>query len=263
MYVIALTTLRGYLRDKIAWSVLLVAILFCGVPFTASLSMRQVTELSLTLSLSLVSFVLLVLSVFFGGTSLWKDIERRYTFSVISLPISRSKYLLGKFFGTAAFLTLITLFLIPVALAAVYVASHINPPDRPVLWATVLICIGFDLMKYILLVACAFLFSTVSTSFFLPIFGAILTFFAGSMSQQVFDYIHSDAARALSPTTKLVATFVYYVLPNFSAVNLNLNAVYALPRSLPGVLLTASYFVAGVSLLLALACLLFNRREMN
>ncbi|MEZ4484964.1 MAG: hypothetical protein R2864_10350 [Syntrophotaleaceae bacterium] len=66
--------------------------------------MRQVVELSLTLSLSLASFIMLLLAIFLGGVSLWRDVERRYTHSVLSFPRTRASYLLERFAGIALFL---------------------------------------------------------------------------------------------------------------------------------------------------------------
>src|SRR5512147_2633812 len=92
-------TFKGIFRDRIFKGIAICSFFFLLIPSVTSLSMRQVTELSINLSLSLISFMLLLLSVFLGGTSLWKDMERRYSYSVLGLPVSRTSYLLGKFFG--------------------------------------------------------------------------------------------------------------------------------------------------------------------
>jgi len=227
------------------------------------LSMRQVTELSITLSLSLLSFILLLLAVFLGGTSLWKDIERRYTYSVLSLPISRRSFLIGKFIGVVLFMTLTACLLGAVASLVIYLVSGMYPPDRPVIWSYLAAAIGFDILKYILLISCAFLFSTVSTSFFLPIFGTISIFLVGGATQQVFDYIHSPAGALLTPLVKQSATALYYLLPNFSAFDLQVNAIYAVALNARGLLLTAVYCVIYTAIVLACASAVFARREMK
>lgn len=236
---------------------------FLLIPAIASLSMRQVTELSLTLSLSLISFILLLLAVFLGGTSLWKDIERRYTFSVLGLPISRQSYIVGRFGGVALFVILAATILGTVAFAVVLYSSFIYPSERPILWKIMALCILFDAMKYILLIAVAFLFSTVSTSFFLPVFGTIATFLAGGVTQQVYEYIHSPASKALSPFIKQIAIGIYYIMPNFGAFDLKVNAVYGLQVPANGLLLTGVYFVVYVGLLLIASSAIFARREMR
>ncbi len=256
-------TLKGIFRDRVFQGIMVTACAFLLIPVIASLSMRQVTELSLTLSLSLISFILLLLAVFLGGTSLWKDIERRYTFSVLGLPLSRQSYMIGRFGGTALFVLLAAAVLGVAAFAVVSYSSAIYPTDRPIVWSTMAICILFDALKYILLIAVAFLFSTVSTSFFLPVFGTIATFLAGGVTQQVFEFVNSPASKALSPLVKKLATILYYLLPNFGAFDLKVNAIYSLPLPFEGLLLTAAYFVVYVGLLLSAAATIFSRREMR
>lgn len=256
-------TLKGIFRDRVFQGILVTALLFMLIPAMASLSMRQVTELSLTLSLSLISFILLLLAVFLGGTSLWKDIERRYTYSVLGLPLSRGSYLLGRFLGTALFLVLSAFVLGSIAFLVVYYTNSVYPADRPVGWGNLALCVIFDAMKYVLLVAFAFLFSTFSTSFFLPVFGTISIFLVGGVSQQVYDYLHTASGKNLAPIVKQAATGLYYVLPNFSAFNLKLNAIYNLSLSLPGVLFTFAYFFVYLLIILALSVTIFSRREMR
>ncbi len=257
-------TLKGIFRDRVFQGIMALSLLLFFVPSGASLSMRQVTELSITLSLSLISFILLLLSVFLGATSIWKDMERRYTYSVLSLPMSRSSYLLGRFFGLALFLSLTSLFLGSLACVMVKIASGIYPSERPLVWSFILLAIFFANLKYILLVGVALLLSTVSTSFFLPIFGTICTFLASSITQQVYEYVNSPAsAQAVSPQLKPLITLVYYLLPNLSAFDLKVNAIYGIAPDMSGLLLTVAYFAVYTTLLLGGAAFVFGRREMK
>ena len=256
-------TFKGVLRDKVYHGILLIACLFLFIPSASAFSMRQVTQLGITLSLSLTSFLLLLLAVFLGGTSLWKDMERRYTHSVLGgTPISRSSYMLGKYCGVSLFIMLTALLLGLMSLAAIWFTAMAYPPDRPLLWLNILLAVFFDALKYALLVAVAFLLSTVSTSFFLPIFGTIATFLAGSATQNVYDYLHTAQGAQLSAGIRTTALLFYYLLPNFSAFDLKTNAIYSLPLDPGGLLLTFAYAVAYIAILLTAASLLFTRREL-
>jgi ABC-type transport system involved in multi-copper enzyme maturation permease subunit len=256
-------TLRGIIRDRIFQGIAMVAVLFLFIPSISSLSMRQVSELSLTLSLSLISFMLLLLSVFLGGTALWKDMDRKYTFGVLGLPLSRSSYVVGKFAGIAGFLLITAAALGLAACAVAWFVAGKYPPLRPILWTNVSLTVMFAALKYVLLVAFAFLLSTVSTSFFLPIFGTISVLLAGGATQQVYDYLHSSAGQSFSPLLKAFAAGLYYLLPNFTAFDLKANAIYGLSLSYPGLFLTLCYFVVYTGILLTLACILFSRRELR
>ena len=264
VFTIISVTLKGIFRDRVFQGIMALATLFLFIPSAASLSMRQVTELSITLSLSLISFILLLLSVFLGATSLWKDMERRYTFSVLSMPISRSSYLLGRFFGLSLFLILTAVFLTATAFLVINFTSGIYPPDRPVAWNWLALAIVFSTLKYVLLVGVALLLSTVSTSFFLPIFGTICVFLASGITQQVYEYVSSPGvAQAASPTLKPLVALVYYLLPNLAGFDLKVNAIYSIAPNIVGVFITLAYFAAYTAMLLGTAALLFNRREMK
>lgn len=260
---IARITLKGIFRDRTFHGIGVIAILFLFIPVVASLSMRQVTELSMTLSLSLISFILLLLAVFLGGAALWKDIERRYTFSVLALPVARRDYLLGKFCGIALFLFIVVaLFCVVASLVVVY-ASGLYPAARPILWSSFFLAIIFDTLKYILLVAIAFLFSTISTSFFLPVFGTIAIFLVGNASQEAFDFLQTKTGQELPALVQGAAEGLYYLLPNFTAFDLKINAIYGIPLSASGLLLTFGYFIVYLAIVLFLATTIFARRELK
>jgi len=263
MISILTATIKGVLRDKVFHGILFIACLFLFIPVASTFSLRQVVQLAVTLSLSLISFLLLLLAVFLGGTSLWKDMDRRYTHSVLGgTPVSRTSYLLGKFSGVSLFIIMTALLLGIIGFAAIWSTSIVYPPDRPLLWLNILCAVFFDSLKYILLVAVAFLLSTVSTSFFLPIFGTIATFLAGSATQEVYDYFQTEQGMQLPAGIKSTALFFYYLLPNFSAFDLKANAIYSIPLDSGGLLLTFVYTVVYVAILLTSASLLFVKREL-
>jgi len=256
-------TLKGLFRERVFRGILISAVLFLGIPFISTLSMRQVAELSITLSLSLISFILLLLSVFLGGSSFWKDVERRYVFSVLGLPVSRTDYLLGKLGAVAGFVLLIAIVLGLIACAVIWLASSAYPPTlRPVVWTNIFFAIFFDALKYVLLVGIAFLFSTVSTSFFLPIFGTVSIFLVGSATQELYDFIRISE-QAFSPLVKNIITLLYYFIPNFGAFDLKVNAVYGISLSPAGLMMTAGYFILYFALVVSLSSILFSRRELR
>jgi ABC-type transport system involved in multi-copper enzyme maturation permease subunit len=67
----------------------------------------------------------------------------------------------------------------------------------------------------------------------------------------------------ISPFVKNVANALYYVLPNFSAFDFDVNAVYGISPSPSGMILTFVYFVIYSAVLLTLSTIIFSRREMQ
>lgn len=256
-------SLREIFRDRIFHGIIVTALLFFLIPSVSVLSMRQVTELSITFSLSLISFILMLLAVFLGGTSLWRDIDRHYVHSVLGLPLSRASYLIGRFAANALFLLICCCLLAVVAYVVIAYSSMMYPPSRPVQWATIALAVFFDALKYILLIGVGFLFSTLSTSFFLPVFGTIVIYMVGSASQEVFDYLHSPAVSKTIPLFVVkAASGLYYILPNLSSFEFKLHAVYGLEVLPRGLILTVGYFVIYTALLLTASAILFSHRDM-
>jgi ABC-type transport system involved in multi-copper enzyme maturation permease subunit len=224
--------------------------------------MRQVQELAITLSLSTISMVLLVVTLLLGSSSIWRDIERRYTASILTLPISRDCYLLAKFLTIAVFITgtgvvLAAASSVMIALSATQYAS-----DLPIAWGNIMLAIGADILKYLLLASLALFFSAVSTSFFLPFFVTLCLYMAGSASQEVYEYVSGQFATQIDPIQVNAIKAVYYLLPNFSAFNFKVHAVYALEVSTQSILLPLVYAVIYCGIALGASIWVFNRREL-
>ena len=251
------------LRDRLLNAVLGAALLLILlVPAFSLFSMRQVQELAITLTLSAVSFVLLVLAVLMGSSSIWRDVERRYTASVVTLPISRHSYVLGKFCGISLFLALTGLLMGCAGIVVILLAAARYPSDLPVHWLNFGLAIGADILKYVLLTAVAMFFSALSTSLFLPMFGSIAVFIAGSGSQEVYEFVSGQYGKTLGSTSNGFIKAAYYCLPNFAAFNLKIQAIYALPQVWSGLCLTVLYFFLYTAIALLGCMAVFARRQL-
>jgi ABC-type transport system involved in multi-copper enzyme maturation permease subunit len=256
-------TLKGFIRDRLFQFLLVCALfIFLIIPALSLFSMRQVQELSVTLSLSAISIILLILTVILGSTSVWRDLDRRYLASILGLPISRTSYILGKFFGIVLFIMTGCILLGLVATAVIALVSVQHPSDIPVRWFQIWLAILLDGLKYILVAAVALLFSSLSTSFYFPFIATLVIYFCGSASQEVYEYIISDYGKTLSVVTHTVISAIYYCIPNFAAFDFKVQAVYLLPVSVQGFLFTGAYFLIYTSIILMIAVWAFNKREL-
>jgi ABC-type transport system involved in multi-copper enzyme maturation permease subunit len=256
-------TFFSIIRDRVLYALAGAGLLlFVLVPVISLFSMRQIQELGITLSLSSISLVLLVLATLLGGFSVWRDIERRYTAAVLGLPVSRTEFLLGKFAGISLFLGLCVIVLGLISVVVINLSASFYPSDLPIAWATIALAIVAEGLKYILLTAFALLLSSLSTSFFLPIFGTLAIYFTGNASQEVMEYVSGEFGQQISTPAKLVIQSVYYLVPNFSIFDLKVYAVYALPVSIDSILYMVLYFLIYTAILLFLATRAFSRREL-
>lgn len=256
-------TLKSFIRDRLLRLLLVCALfIFLIVPALSLFSMRQVQELSVTLSLSALSIILLILTVILGSSSVWRDLDRRYLASILGLPVSRTSYILGKFTGIVLFIMIGCILLGLVTTAVIALVSAQYPSDIPVRWLQIWIAILFDGMKYILVASIALLLSSLSTSFYFPFIATLVIYFCGSASQGVYEYIISDYGKAMSAVTRTAISSVYYCIPNFAAFDFKVQAVYPLPVSLQGLLYSGAYFLIYTSIMLLIAVWAFNRREL-
>jgi len=255
--------IKWIIRDRILQALGAVSLfLIMLVPAICTFSMRQTQELAVTLSLSLVSFVLLVFAISLGSTIVWRDIERRYTYAVLSVPLDRGSYLLGKFGAVAVFLVISALVIGICSFIAISISAMNYPSQIPVQWGMIAVAIIMDMLKYILLAAIAILVTTLSTSFFMPFFTSISIFLAGSASQEVYDFVISENGAKLSLPVRLLAKCVYYFLPNFSTFNFKLQAIYPLPFDLLQAAYVTIYFLVYTALTLSASVWIFSRREL-
>jgi len=264
MYPLLAVNFRWIIRDRTFQALLAVSLLLIMlVPAISSFSMRQIQELAITLSLSFISFILLVFALFIGSTLIWRDIERRYTFAVLSLPSGRGTYLMAKFCTVALFLAASALVAGVCSAVAIWCSILQYPSPAPVQWNMITLAIGMDLLKYMLLAAVALLVSTVSTSLFMPFFTALALFLAGSASQEVYDFIGSSQGSRMPEVARTLIKLVYFIIPNFGAFDFKLQAIYPIPFDAAHVVYTVCYFLFYTTLVLSLAIWIFSRREVT
>lgn len=261
---ISLLVLKTAIRDKLLHAIATVGLFFVFmIPVLSLFSMRQVQELSVTIATSSLSFVLLVVTLLMGASSIWRDIERKYTHSLLGLPLSRQAYIWGKYLGIAAVISGIACVLGLASLGAVKIAASQYKAELPLLWGSIVTAILFDTLKYLMLLSIALLFSAISTSFYFPFFSTLSIYMAGVASQEVYEYISGSYGEKVNPLLRLLVKGMYYLVPNFSAFNLKVYAVYSLPLNLGGLVLTLLYFVVYTSIVLILTVWAFSRRELS
>lgn len=249
---IALSTYRETVRDRVLYApaiyaVLLFLVAYVMVWISAGQQVRVTTDLGLA---SLTVFGV-VIAVFIGIRLLSKETERRTLYNVLSKPVSRAEFLLGKYLGLALTLA--------VALAIMTVALYVVLflLSRRVEGAVAL-AVYLVYWQILLVTALALLFSTFTTAFLSAVFTVFL-YVAGQFSADL---------RALervipSPGLARLARVAYYLIPNFGNFDVKGRVVHAdpIPATLVG--LASLYGLLYVGALLLLAIAVFRRRDLR
>lgn len=260
---LALLTFKGGVRDRLLMGVLAVALLlFFTTPLFSSFSMRDVFGVALTYSLSVISATGVLLAVFIGGSLIARDIQSRSIYSVATLPISRSRYILEKYLGLALLLFCSLGILWVLNLGGLLFVSSQYPPDRAFIWGNYLLYFLFDLEKLLILSSVLVLFSAVATSTFLPVYATLAVYAIGMTTEKVKYFIETvKGGQDISPVVKVVAKVAYFVFPNLSPFDLKVPMVYALQLDVSTLMFTFCYGIGYIIVMLVLACLVFANRD--
>lgn len=255
-------SLLSLIRDRLLHVIGCIS-LFCflAIPSISLFSMRQVQELTVSLSLSTISATLLLITLLAGSFSIWRDIEKRYSASVLGLPMSRTKYVIGKFCAVATVIVGAGVLMAILSGVAITISAMKHPSAIPVNWLIFMTVVFSDILKNLLLLAFTFLFSAVSTSFFFPFFVSIALYVTGSASQEVYEFVGGEYGGTIPTISKYITQGLYYILPNFGAFNLKVYAIYGLKLSSETVLIMVLYSLFYTGLILWLAVFGFSKRE--
>ncbi len=213
--------------------------------FTVATFERVLTDVGL----GVMGIITAVLTVFLGVGLIPKEIERRTIFMIVSKPIRRSDFILGRYLGNV-----LTIYAI-VAMMAVLFYAQVLVEGAPLRASHVVAAFGL-MLEATLLSAVAFAFAAWSSQFVAGV-ATIGLYFLGHMAGDLFRM----AERQTEPFAKLVMKGMYYVLPNLGRLDFKLRATYDDATSAAELLGATTYTLAYTALLLTIACLTFERRD--
>ncbi|MBI2828152.1 MAG: ABC transporter permease subunit [Acidobacteria bacterium] len=260
---VAVNVFKESVRDKVLYNLVGFATLLIVVSYLlGQLTAGQDVKIIKDLGLAAIATFGLLIAVFIGIGLVWKEVERRSIYSLLSKPMRRDEFILGKYVGLA-----LTLFVnVAIMTAAFYVVlAYMDTqfPDAvraswpaPATDPGMLRAIALIFFELLLVTAIALFFSTFSS----PFLSAALT-----VGLWVIGHFNRDLrnfeAVVKSRTAAYLARGLYYVLPNFSAFDIKTQVVHALPVPASYVVSTAAYALVYMALLLAAAVAIFSRRD--
>jgi Cu-processing system permease protein len=256
-------TFRGAIRERTFHVLFLLALfLFFVTPYLAAIAPRQGIQVALDFIMSIVSFVGLILVMFIGSNLITRDIDKKTIYSVITKPIPRSHYVMGRFLGMAFVLFISILLLTAFGLLSFYISVKFfnSLGDKPN-WFLFGMNLLFSLEMLLLLVSASFLISSVSTSSFLPFAVTIAFYYAGQSMATVKALLESWKGGELSPVFKAVVNTAYYLFPNLALFDFKAKAAYDLPVPMMELLFIFLYGIVYTMILLLLTIRIFNKRD--
>src|SRR6202521_3613722 len=97
---IARNAFREAVRDRVLYNLVVFALLLiAGAIFLGELSAGQEAKIIVDLGLSAILLFGVFISIFVGVGLVYKEIERRTLYAILSKPIGRGEFLAGKYVG--------------------------------------------------------------------------------------------------------------------------------------------------------------------
>ena len=260
---VAISVFKESVRDKVLYNLVAFAVILMAASYLiGQLTAGQDIKIIKDLGLAAIATFGLMIAVFIGIGLVWKEVERRSIYSLLSKPLSRAEFILGKYCGLGLTLV-VNVAVMVVAWYAVlaYMATTVSPEVRagwvaPATDLGMLRAVGLILVELMLVTAIALFFSTFSS----PFLSAGLT-----LGLWVIGHFNADLKNFQSvvdaPAAALLAHGLYYVLPNFSAFDIKQQVVYAQPVPAAYLASTALYGAVYIGFLLVASVAVFSRRD--
>lgn len=247
---IALNTFKEAIRDRILYLLLFVAVgtlIFSRLLalLTVGDRVKIVTDVGMA-SLSLFGALMAIL---IGTGLVYKEIDKKTIYTLLSKPIHRWQFLLGKFFGL-----ILVLFVLLFLMSLIFLVILLAHSGR-VEWG-ILLALVFIFLEMCLITAVALLFSCFSTPILSSVF-SLAFYLIGHVSYGLETLIGK-----INPGFwKFLARVLYTLIPDLENLNFKTEIVHHLPIPPQVFAYSTLYALAYTAFILALAVLVFRRRD--
>lgn len=251
MRAIAVNTFREAVRSRIFYILFgfAVAMILLSA-FMALLTVGSRNKILVDLGLSFSSIFSILTSVFVGIGLIHQEVERKTIYNILSKPLTRSRFILGRYAGLMAVLAVNLAAMVALLSVALLLFGGFTPK--------IFAAAGFIYLEVAVLTAIAIFFSSVTS----PVVSALCTgafFVVGRTSATLEELLAPEIS---DKTAKALVNGLYHLLPDLSVLDVTTLVAYDIPIA-PGFTARALLFAgAWVALLLTAACLAFRGRDL-
>jgi ABC-type transport system involved in multi-copper enzyme maturation permease subunit len=247
---IALNTFKEAVRNKIFYLLVAFGIFFAlSSKLISLLTIGDEVKVLKDVGLAAIHFFSVLAAVFTGINLVYKEIDKRTIYNILSKPISRGHFIIGKFFGLA--FTLLVALVSMAAIFFLFLFLSTGEFDH-----MILVYFGLLYLELLIITAISLLFSSFST----PILSSIFTISLYLIGQVLWTF-NMFTQHLKKPIEKFVAYFFYYILPNLDKFNIKDDVVLKTSLAPSHILNAVIYAVVYISAILILAIIIFRRRE--
>ena len=259
---IAINSFKEAVRDKILYSLLIfAAIVIMASVLLGRLTIGQDQRVIKDIGLASMSLFGVLIATFLGTSLVHKEIRKKTIYNIISKPIHRYEFILGKYCGLLL-TVLVNLAIMLVILLAVLILNELFYPHpvpgakEPVGYVSILKAITLIFFELMLITSIAILFSTISTPT-LSVFFTLAFYVVGHLTVDLKEL----GAALESSFLKGLCSFCYYVLPNLENFNIRAEMVRELSVNFNFMFYAIVYGILYISAVLLVSILSMERKQ--
>lgn len=248
--VIAINTFREIIRDRILYGILVFALLLIGLSLAlGQLSFAEQSRISANFGFTGIHLSAAILAIFIGSSLVAREIEKRTIMTLLVRPLTRTQFIIGKFFGLVMVLTSL---IAGLSLVLLGVVSFLQLKIE----LNFLIAIIGIWFEALILLSLALFFGSFSRPTMTVVFAGSL-FLIGHWVDSLKFFVDKSESSGF----KILGTAITKVFPNLEVLNWRSAPVYELhvPASTTGPAIL--YALAWIVFLLSLTSLIFRRRD--
>lgn len=250
MLAIGLNTFKESIRDRIFYSLLFFAVILVFFSIVlGKLTIGDPMKIIKDFGLGAISIGGTLIALFVGIGMVYKEMEKRTIYIILSKPLARWQFLLGKYLGLS--LTI----LVEVAVMTILLFSLCFAYEQTLPWI-LLTAIVPIYIEILIILAFAVFFSAFSSPFLSGMF-TLAIFIIGHFTQDL--RLLAQASQDI--VFKALADGAYYILPNLERLNYKTRVVHDLTIPVQELGLSFVYAVCYAALILIAAVFVFERRD--
>ncbi len=250
VWTLASNTLREAIRSKLLYTLLGFAIAM--ILFAIALSQLSYIDNDRILQdfgFASIRLFSVAIAIFVGVNLIHKEVDRRTVYTILSKPLSRSEFLIGKYVGL-----LMTIWLQLGIMVVFFIGTSLltgAPLDSS--HAAVVALLAVELA---LVVAIATLFSSFTTPM-LASFFSVGVWIVGNLTRD----LKLMGEKATDSSIGWVTTWLHRLLPDMASFDLTLESAHGLPISASDLVIPTIYGVGYIAILLVISMIIFERRD--
>lgn len=190
---------------------------------------------------STISIFGVLITIFISASVVPNEVENKVIYTVLSKPVRRIQYLLGKFIGVQ-FIVIVNLMLMGgLFFIALWARQGILP--TLLLWSILL-----TYFEFLIVSAFTFAVSCMSTSSVLPTIGGLFIYLVGNLTEYLkdVDIRASQSEEWFSSMIGMMAKVLYNVLPNLQNFSLKTQILNSQPNDPPTDVLIPNLIAYGL-----------------